>query len=146
MELEKLFNQQFLYDLSFFNFENAITATYFADADLNIIKVNKNFKSLFNDDVVLEGQNLLTLLGLLDVAQSHISEFKQKLNKDGKLLIHKIKIIVEYKEHTNHKNIENSLNLLKKFSQSWPKHEKPEKWIVKNKNTIKEKINYKFKK
>ena len=94
MELEKLFNQQFLYDLSFFNFENAITATYFADADLNIIKVNKNFKSLFNDDVVLEGQNLLTLLGLLDVAQSHISEFKQKLNKDGKLLIHKIKIIV----------------------------------------------------
>ena len=94
MELEKLFNQQFLYDLSFFNFENAITATYFADADLNIIKVNKNFKSLFNDDVVLEGQNLLTLLGLLDVAQSHISEFKQRLNKDGKLLIHKIKIIV----------------------------------------------------
>ena len=94
MELEKLFNQQFLYDISFFNFENAITATYFADADLNIIKVNKNFKSLFNDDVVLEGQNLLTLLGLLDVAQSHISEFKQKLNKDGKLLIHKIKIIV----------------------------------------------------
>ncbi len=94
MELEKLFNQEFLYDLSFFNFENAITATYFADADLNIIKVNKNFKSLFNADVVLEGQNLLTLLGLLDVAQSHISEFKQKLNKDGKLLIHKIKIIV----------------------------------------------------
>ena len=98
MELEKLFNQQFLYDLSFFNFENAITATYFADADLNIIKVNKNFKSLFNDDVVLEGQNLLTLLGLLDVAQSHISEFKQKLNKDGKLLIHKIKIIVRDEE------------------------------------------------
>ena len=94
MELEKLFNQQFLYDLSFFNFENAITATYFADADLNIIKVNKNFKSLFIDDVVLEGQNLLTLLGLLDVAQRNISEFKQKLNKDGKLLIHKIKIIV----------------------------------------------------
>ena len=98
MELEKLFNQQFLYDLSFFNFENAITATYFADADLNIIKVNKNFKSLFNADVVLEGQNLLTLLGLLDVAQSYISEFKQKLNKDGKLLIHKIKVIVRDEE------------------------------------------------
>ena len=92
MELEKLFNQKFLYDLSFFNFENAITATYFADADLNIIKVNKNFRSLFNSDVTLEGQNLLTLLGLLDVAQSYISEFKHKLNKDGKLLIHKIKI------------------------------------------------------
>ena len=94
MELEKLFSQKFLYDLSFFNFENAITATYFADADLNIIKVNKNFRSLFNSDVTLEGQNLLTLLGLLDVAQSYISEFKQKLNEEGKLLIHKIKIKV----------------------------------------------------
>ena len=98
MELGKLFNDQFLYDLSFFNFDNAITATYFADTDLNIIKVNKNFKDLFNADVILEGQNLLTLLGLLDVAQSHISEFKQKLNEDGKLLIHKIKINVENQE------------------------------------------------
>ena len=94
MELEKLFSQKFLYDLSFFNFENAITATYFADSDLNIIKFNKNFRSLFNSDVTLEGQNLLTLLGLLDVAQSYISEFKQELNEEGKLLIHKIKIKV----------------------------------------------------
>ena len=98
MKLEKLFNQNFLYDLSFFNFENAITATYFADSDLNIIKFNKNFRSLFNSDVTLEGQNLLTLLGLLDVAQSYISEFKQKLNEEGKLLIHKIKIKVGSEE------------------------------------------------
>jgi hypothetical protein len=84
--IRKAFNQKFLYDLSFFNFENAITATYFADSDLNIIKVNKNFRSLFNSDVTLEGQNLLTLLGLLDVAQSYISEFKQKLNDDGKAI------------------------------------------------------------
>jgi len=63
-----------------------------------------------------------------------------------KLWGNKIKIIVEFGELTNHKNIENSLNLLKKFAQSWPKHEKPEKWIVKNKNASKEKIDYKFKK
>ncbi len=63
-----------------------------------------------------------------------------------KLWGNKIKIIVEFRKLTNHKNIENSLNLLKNFSQSWPKHEKPEKWIIKNKNTIKEEINYKFKK
>ncbi len=63
-----------------------------------------------------------------------------------KLWGNRIKIIIEYKDHTNHKNIENSLNLLKKFSQNWPKHEKPERWIVKNKNTITEKINYQFKK
>ncbi|WP_032524191.1 AMP-binding protein [Prochlorococcus marinus] len=63
-----------------------------------------------------------------------------------KLWGNKIKIIVEFRELTNHKKIENSLNLLKNFSQNWPKHEKPEKWIVKNKNASKEKINYKFKK
>jgi len=63
-----------------------------------------------------------------------------------KLWGNKIKITVEFRELTNHENIKNSLNLLKKFSQNWPKHEKPEKWIVKNKNTITEKINYEFKK
>ena len=74
-----------------------------------------------------------------------INKFKISKVSD-KLWGNKIKIIVEYKEHTNHENIENSLNLLKKFSQSWAKHEKPEKWIVKNKITSTEKINYKFKK
>ncbi len=61
-----------------------------------------------------------------------------------KLWGNKIKIIVEFRELTNNKNIEISLNLLKQFSQSWPKHEKPEEWVVKNKNTSTEKINYKF--
>ena len=64
----------------------------------------------------------------------------------SKLWGNKIKVIVEFRELTNDKNIEISLNLLKNFSQSWPKHEKPEKWIVKNKNSITEKINYEFKK
>ena len=90
------------------------------------------------------------------VIESRLNDFIMKenipINKfniskvSDKLWGNKIKIIVEYKEHTNNKNIENSLNLLKKFSENWPKHEKPEKWIVKNKNTIREKIYYKFKK
>ncbi len=63
----------------------------------------------------------------------------------NKLWGNKIKVIVEFRELTNKKNIEISLTLLKRFSQSWPKHEKPEKWIVKNKNTSKEKINLKTK-
>ena len=91
-----------------------------------------------------------------EVIESRLNNFIMKenipINKfniskvPNKLWGNKIKIIVEFREITNHKNIENSLNLLKKFSQSWPKHEKPEKWIVKNKNSITEKINYKFKK
>jgi len=68
------------------------------------------------------------------------------LKVSNKLWGNKIKVILEFREFTNDKNIEISLNLLKNFSQSWPKHEKPEKWIVRNKNSITEKINYKFKK
>ena len=64
----------------------------------------------------------------------------------NKLWGNKIEVIVEFRELTNNKNIEIYLNLLKKFSQKWPNHEKPEKWIIKNKNSITEKINYKFKK
>ncbi len=81
------------------------------------------------------------------IMKENIPIIKFNISKvSDKLWGNKIQIIIEYKEHTNNKNIENSLNLLKKFSQSWPKHEKPEKWIVKNKKTIMEKINYKFKK
>ncbi len=84
-----------------------------------------------------------------EVIESRLNDFIMKenipINKfnisklSDKLWGNKIKIIIEFRELTNHKNIENSLNLLKKFSQSWPKHEKPEKWIVKNKNTGTEK-------
>ena len=79
--------------------------------------------------------------------QENIPINKFNISKvSNKLWGNKIKVIVEFRELTNDKNIEISLNLLKNFSQSWPKHEKPEKWIVKNKNSITEKINYKFKK
>jgi len=91
-----------------------------------------------------------------EVIESRLNDFIMKenipINKfnilkvSNKLWGNKIKIIVEFRELTNDKNIEISLNLLKNFSQSWPKHEKPEKWIIKNKNSITEKINYKFKK
>ena len=91
-----------------------------------------------------------------EVIESRLNDFIMKenipINKfniskvSNKLWGNKIKVIVEFRELTNDKNIEISLNLLKNFSQSWPKHEKPEKWIVKNKNSITEKINYKFKK
>ena len=90
------------------------------------------------------------------VIESRLNDFIMKenipINKfniskvTDQLWENKIKIIVEFRELTNPKNIENSLNLLKNFSQSWPKHEKPEKWIIKNKNTSTEKINYEFKK
>ena len=91
-----------------------------------------------------------------EVIESRLNNFIMKenipINKfyiskvNDKLWGNKIKIIIEFRKLTNHKNIENSLNLLKNFSHSWPKHEKPEKWIIKNRNTSSEEKNYKFKK
>ena len=47
MKLEDFFNQQNIVDLSFFNFRNAITAAYFANKDLEILRVNDNFRKFF---------------------------------------------------------------------------------------------------
>ena len=47
MDIEELFNRQSIVDMSFFNFNNAVTAAYFADKDLRILKVNGNFKAFF---------------------------------------------------------------------------------------------------
>ena len=47
MVLEEFFNSKKVIDLSFFNFENAITAAYFADKELNVLRVNKNFRNFF---------------------------------------------------------------------------------------------------
>ena len=74
-----------------------------------------------------------------------ISKFNISKVSD-KLWGNKIKIIVEFKELTNDKIIKDALNLLKNFSQSWAKHEKPKKWIIKKRNISSEKINYKFEK
>ena len=89
-----------------------------------------------------------------EVIESRLNDFILKenipINKfniskiPDKLWGNKIKVIIEFRELTNHKTIENSINLLKIFSQSWPKHEKPEKWIIQNKNTITKNVNYKF--
>ena len=47
MNLEDFLNEKNIIDLSFFNFRNAITAAYFADKDLKLLRVNNNFKFFF---------------------------------------------------------------------------------------------------
>ena len=47
MELKEFLNQDKITDLSFFNFSNAVTAAYFANRNLEVIKVNDNFKKFF---------------------------------------------------------------------------------------------------
>ena len=92
MDIAKVLDTEFLNRISFFNFANAITAAFYADQNLNLINVNKNFENLFKTDIELKSQNLLTLLAHLGVEQKIISDFKTTLSKDGKVLIPQIKI------------------------------------------------------
>ena len=90
MEIEKILDSDFLNRISFFNFENAITAAFYTDQNLNLINANANFESLFKKDIKIKSQNLLTLLANLGVEQEIISNFRTTLNTDGKVLITQI--------------------------------------------------------
>ena len=92
MDIAKVLDTKFLNLISFFNFANAITAAFYADQNLNLINVNKNFENLFKKGIELKSQNLLTLLANLGVEQKIITDFRTTLNKDGKVLIPQIKI------------------------------------------------------
>ena len=92
MEIAKILDSDFLRRISFFNFENAITAAFYTDQNLNLLNANKNFESLFGNGIETKSQNLLTLLANLGVEQKTITDFRTTLDKDGKVLIPQIKI------------------------------------------------------
>ncbi len=92
MEVAKILDTDFLRRISFFNFENAITAAFYTDQNLNLLNANKNFENLFGKGIETKSQNLLTLLANLGVEQKTITDFRTTLDKDGKVLIPQIKI------------------------------------------------------
>ncbi len=94
MEIEKILESDFLNRISFFNFENAITAAFYTDENLNLVNANANFENLFKKGIEIKSQNLLTLLANLGVEQEIISDFRTTLNTDGKVLIPQIKILL----------------------------------------------------
>lgn len=76
-----------LLDLSFFNFENAITAAYFADSTFKIQRLNTNFERFFpslEHSVGLPISNILKRLGL---SQSVIDYFFLELKINGSVFI-----------------------------------------------------------
>ena len=95
MEIEKILESDFLNRISFFNFENAITAAFYTDENLNLVNANANFENLFKKGIEIKSQNLLTLLANLGVEQEIISDFRTTLNTDGKVLIPQIKIVLK---------------------------------------------------
>ncbi len=92
-----------------------------------------------------------------EVIKSRLSDFilNEKIPVENFMILkiphkewgNKIKIIIYFNKETNKSNIEFSLKLLKKFAKNWPKHERPETWIIgKNHYNEIKKSNYIFEK
>ena len=93
MVLEEFFNANKVLDLSFFNFQNAITAAYFADGDYNVMRVNQNFKSFFPALGDLTGVYFPEVLEALNVEHSLIDQFIKNIESDGRVLIPRLEIV-----------------------------------------------------
>ena len=98
MNIQDFFNQDKVVDLSFFNFENAITAAYYANDKLEVQKVNKNFIKFFPVLGNITNVFFPDVLEQLGVPEEQISQFKSELDKNGKVLIPQILINIDGKE------------------------------------------------
>lgn len=98
MKLEDFFNQNNIVDLSFFNFRNAITAAYFANRELQILRVNENFRSFFPILGNVTNAYFPDVLEQLGVPANHIADFVSGINEKGSVLIPAIHIRVNDEE------------------------------------------------
>jgi adenylate cyclase len=98
MQIEEFFDRGNMIDLSFFNFSNAITAAYFADPELRILKVNKNFRSFFPVLGNVSNAYFPDVLEQLGVAHDDIRSFSEKLESEGRVLIPQISLVIKGEE------------------------------------------------
>jgi class 3 adenylate cyclase len=99
MKLEDFFNKSNIVDLSFFNFRNAITAAYFANNDLEILKVNDNFRSFFPVLGNVTNAYFPDVLEQLGVPGAQIETFVSDINSKGSVLIPAIHIPLDGEDH-----------------------------------------------
>ena len=92
MKLDKFFDEKTVIDLSFFNFSNAVTAAYFANRNLEVLRVNKNFKKFFPILKTVNNIPFTSILEQLGVGDEYIKNFQQNLEKNGFVIIPKIEI------------------------------------------------------
>jgi len=95
MAIEDLFNEKTIIDLSFYNFRNAITAAYFANNELEVLKVNDNFRSFFPILGNVTNVYFPDVLEQLGIAGEQIDAFVAGIKNDGHVLIPEIQIEVE---------------------------------------------------
>lgn len=94
MKLEGFLNQDSVVDLSFFNFDNAVTAAYFADADLKILKVNPNFRTFFPVLGNVSKAYFPDVLEQLGVPSQQIERFMVDMRERGMVLIPRVDITI----------------------------------------------------
>lgn len=94
MKAEQFFNQKSIVDLSFFNFRNAITAAYFADENLEILRVNDNFRSFFPILGNVVNAPLLDVLEQLRLPGEQIDTFVATLKEQGSVLLPHVEISI----------------------------------------------------
>ena len=98
MKVEDFFNQGNIIDLSFFNFRNAITAAYFANSKLEILKVNENFRSFFPVLGNVTNAYFPDVLEQLGVSRSQIEDFEKGIKEQGSVLIPEVHIKIDGEE------------------------------------------------
>ena len=98
MKLEEFFNRQVVLDLSFFNFRNAITAAYFANDQLEILQVNKNFTRFFPVLGNVKSAYFPDVLLQLGVPSDQVDAFTSEIDKKGSVLIPDIRISIDGEE------------------------------------------------
>jgi class 3 adenylate cyclase len=99
MKLEDFFNQANIVDLSFFNFRNAITAAYFANKDLEILKINENFRRFFPVLGNVTNAYFPDVLEQLGVPGPQIETFVSDINGKGSVLIPAVHIRIDGEDH-----------------------------------------------
>jgi adenylate cyclase len=92
---EQFFNQKTILGLSFFNFENAITAAYFANKDLEIRRVNENFRVFFPELGDVTDTSMLDVLERLGLPGKQIDLYKTGLEQDGSVLLPHVQVSVD---------------------------------------------------
>ena len=101
MKIEDFFNQQNVIELSFFNFENAITAAYFARENLEIVKVNENFRKFFPVLGNVSNAYFPDVLTQLGVSAEQVEQFVRDINDKGWVLIPKVPINIDAVSYTH---------------------------------------------
>ena len=95
MNLEDFLNEKNIIDSSFFNFRNAITAVYFADKDLKILRVNDNFKKFFPVLGNVKNAYFPDVLAQLGVPGEQIDHFVSNIEEKGFVQIPSIHIRID---------------------------------------------------